>query len=376
MTVVPAPKFCFVVHPLSLDDVARYEPGAKGKGEAIVRKILEWMPPYAAVHVTGVRTPDGRETEGWFVGSPLLPQQILDLPREDIYNRIVRSIEIGAELGAQVAGLGAFTGVVGDGGVTIAQRSPIPVTTGNSLTIAAGLQSLFRGAREMEIDLANATAVIVGATGSIGGACARLIAPKVREVILVARNQTRLQNYYAQISSQLPCISSCTTDISAAVRRAQLVLTATSSTQDVIEPEDLQAGAVVCELSLPHDVSRRVALERPDVLVTEGGNMVVPGTPRFERVREPGAEFDLNLPPRTALACMSETMVLALENRLENYTLGRGIELEKVVEIERMAARCGFTLADMRAFDTAITPEKIAATRAAANDRRQFASGY
>ena len=59
-------------------------------------------------------------------------------------------------------------------------------------------------------------------------------------------------------------------------------------------------------------------------------------------------------------------MILALENRIEPYTLGRGIELEKIVEIQAMADRCGFKLAAMRAFDAAITPEKIAATRAAA----------
>jgi fatty aldehyde-generating acyl-ACP reductase len=368
--VKPLPKFCFVIHPLSLEDVSRYEPGAAGKGAPIIRKILEWMPSYAAVHVTGVRTPDGRETEGWFVASPLLPEQIMELPREEVYKRIVRAIEIGAELGAQIAGLGAFTGVVGDGGVTIAERSPIPVTTGNSLTIAAGIQSLFRGAREMEIDLPRATAVVAGATGSIGGACVQLIAPHVKHVILVARNNTRLAKYHESIKDRLPCSSSFTTDISDAVRRSQLILTATSSTHDVVEPEDLQTGAVVCELSLPHDVSRRVALERPDVLVTEGGNMIVPGNPRFERIREPGSEFDLNLPPRTALACMSETMVLALERRFEPFTLGRGIDLAKVIEIERMASDCGFTLADMRAFDTAITPEKIAATRDAARIRR------
>ncbi|MBV8638466.1 MAG: shikimate dehydrogenase [Candidatus Eremiobacteraeota bacterium] len=364
------PKFCFVIHPLSLEDVARYEPGAAGKGEPIIRKILEWMPSYAAVHVTGVRTPDGRETEGWFVAAPLLPEQMMDLPREEVYKRIVRAIEIGAELGANVAGLGAFTGVVGDGGVTIAERSPIPVTTGNSLTIAAGIQSLFRGASEMEVDPASSTAVVVGATGSIGSACVKLIAPRVKHVILVARNNTRLAKFHEQVRDELQCESSFTTDIPDAVRRSQLILTATSSTQDIIEPEDLQTGAVVCELSLPHDVSRRVALERPDVLVTEGGNMRVPGEPRFERVREPGTDFDLNLPPRTALACMSETMVLALERRLESYTLGRGIDLHKVIDIETMATRCGFTLADMRAFDAAITPEKIAATREAAAMRR------
>jgi predicted amino acid dehydrogenase len=264
--------------------------------------------------------------------------------------------------------LGAFTGVVGDAGITINARSPIPVTTGNSLTIASGVQSLFRAAREMGVDTASSTAAIIGATGSIGSACVRLIAPRVRRVILVARNATRLRKFYEEISPALPCASEWTTDIASAVRRSQLILTATSSTQDVIEPEDLQTGAVVCELSLPHDVSRRVAAERPDVLVLEGGNMRVPGNPRFERVREPGTEFDLGLPAGTALACMSETMVLALEGRLEPYTLGRGINLEKVVEIQAMAARCGFELADMRAFDAAITPEKIAATRAAAQN--------
>ena len=139
-------KFCFVIHPLSIDDVARYEPGAKGKGAPIVRKIMEWMPPWGVAHVTGVRAPDGRETEGWFVGAPLLPEQMMEFPREQVYDRILKAIQIGVDLGANVAGLGAFTAVVGDGGVTINERSPIPVTTGNSLTIAAGLQSLFRGA--------------------------------------------------------------------------------------------------------------------------------------------------------------------------------------------------------------------------------------
>ena len=364
-------KFCFILHPLSLEDVARYEPGAKGKGDAIIRKIMEWMPPWAAVHVTGVRAPDGRETEGWFVSASLLPEQMVELPREEGYERILKAIRIGADLGAQVAGLGAFTAVVGDGGVTINERSPIPVTTGNSLTIGAGVQSFFRGAHEMGIDPSASTAVVVGATGSIGAACVRLIAPKVRHVVLVARNETRLRKFHEKIAAEVECETSFTTDVSPAVRRSQLVLTATSSTREVIQPEDLQTGAVVCELSLPHDVSRRVAQERPDVLVTEGGNMFVPGTPRFERVRERGTDFDLNLPPRTALACMSETMVLALEDRLEPYTLGRGIELQKVIEMEAMAERCGFTLADMRAFDAAITPERIAATRAAAETLRR-----
>jgi fatty aldehyde-generating acyl-ACP reductase len=92
------------------------------------------------------------------------------------------------------------------------------------------------------------------------------------------------------------------------------------------------------------------------------------------RVREPDRPFDLNLPRGTLLACMSETAILALCDRRESYTLGRGIDLAKVREIEDLAADCGFALADMRAFDTAITREKIAAVRAAAAQRRNLAS--
>ena len=225
----------------------------------------------------------------------------------------------------------------------------------------------------MGIDPAESTAVVIGATGSIGSACARIIAPKVKRLVLVARNNTRLSKFYESVKGELPCEISFTTDVSEAVRQSQLILTATSSTHDIIQPEDLQTGVVVCELSLPHDVSRRVADERPDVLVIEGGNMIVPGHPLFERVREPGTEFDLNLPPRTALACMSETMVLALNNRLEPYTLGRGIDLNKVLEIEQMADAAGFKLAGMRAFDAAITPEDVASRRRAAEARRKVA---
>jgi predicted amino acid dehydrogenase len=179
-----------------------------------------------------------------------------------------------------------------------------------------------------------------------------------------------VRNFVTAQAAQLPCALDGTTDLAAAVRDADLVVTATTSTESVIAPGDLRTGAVVCELSLPHDVSRRVARERPDVLVTEGGNLRVPGDLHMERIREPGRPFDLGLPAGTALACISETMTLALAGRCEPFTLGRGIDLAKVREIDALASDAGFTLADMRAFDRAIGPEALAATRAARDARR------
>ena len=70
-----------------------------------------------------------------------------------------------ADRGAKIVGLGAFTKVVGDAGVTVAKRAPIPVTTGNSLTIAATLETAKLTAKRLGWpDLAKGKAMIVGAT--------------------------------------------------------------------------------------------------------------------------------------------------------------------------------------------------------------------
>jgi predicted amino acid dehydrogenase len=353
-------KFGFIVHPLSYDDVERYDPGAVGKGRPIIKKILEWIPPYRVSNISGVRSAaTGEEIEGHFIGVPLMPESWLELPRADIMARLVGAAELAKELGCGILGLGGFSSVVGDGGVTLAESvSGIAITTGNSYTIAAGIQSLFRAAREMEIDEPSASAVVIGATGSIGSACAQILGNRVARVTLAARNATRLKNLAHAMQPHVKAELDWTIDIREAVRKADLILTATSAVSAIVEPEDLKPGAVISEVSLPHDVSRRVATERPDVLVSEGGNILVPGEPNFN--------FDFGLPPRTALACMSETMILTLENKFVNYSLGRGIHLDKVLEIERLAGTHGFKLAGMRAFDKAVSDEQIARTREAA----------
>jgi len=207
----------------------------------------------------------------------------------------------------------------------------------------------------MEIDVPLAHALVIGATGSIGSACSQILGNKVASLTLAARNATRLKNLTHAMQPHVAARLDWTTDIQEAVRRADLIVTATASVGNVVEPEDLKPGAVVCEVSLPHDVSRRVATERDDVLVTEGGNIKIPGDPNFN--------FDFGLPDAIALACMSETMILALENRLANYSLGRGINLDKVLEIERLADKHGFELAGMRAFDKPVAAETIASIR-------------
>ena len=56
---------------------------------------------------------------------------------------------------------------------------------------------------------------------------------------------------------------------------------------------------------------------------------------------------------------MAETMILAMEDRYECFTLGRELSLDRVEEIARLADKHGFRLAGFRSFERAVTDEEI-----------------
>ena len=114
--------------------VANYLPGP------FVEWAIKFKSPFEVSHITGIRSPDGAEAEGWFIGCPLTPRQLLSLPEEEVWSRLVKAADIAEERGAKILGLGAFTSIVGDGGVTLSKRVNIAVTTGNSYTVATAVQ--------------------------------------------------------------------------------------------------------------------------------------------------------------------------------------------------------------------------------------------
>src|SRR5690606_20271943 len=116
-------------------------------------------------HITGVRSKTGVEAEGWFVGCSLTSRQMIELPEPFVLKRIAQAARKAAELGARIVGLGAFTAVVGDGGITVSRLVDVPITTGNSYTVATALQGLEWAARSMGRDLRDSEVAILGATG-------------------------------------------------------------------------------------------------------------------------------------------------------------------------------------------------------------------
>jgi predicted amino acid dehydrogenase len=350
--------FAFIVHPIDARrDVSRKYPLAKFLPDWAIEWFLKHKKPMVLSEITGIRSVDGKETKGWFIGCPLTPKMMLELPLDFVYGRIVECCVLAEKQGAKLIGLGAFTAVVGDGGKTIAERSPIAVTTGNSYTVATAIDGTLEAARLMEIDPAVSTLAVVGATGSIGRTCARVLAPSFARTILIGRDKARTEEAAAIVGHG----TEASTDLSA-ISSADVVITVTSAEGEVIQPDHLKIGAVVCDVARPRDVSTRVSKERDDVLVIEGGVVSVPGDVNF------GMSF--GFPDKTAYACMSETMMLALENRPESFTLGKDVTVEQVNETREMAKKLGFGLAGFRSFERAVSPETIERVKKAAAKKR------
>lgn len=357
-------RFGFLIHPLGMQDVVRYAPNARGKREALVGKILEWMSPYQASTIQGVRSAlDGREIEGHFVTIPMLPRQFLEKERDWVFQRVLEGALLSQSLGAQMVGLGGYTSVVGEAGKAIAERLEVGVTSGNSYTVATAMEATLEAARVMDLDLTRCNLAVVGATGAIGSVCARLLARQVGRLSLVARSRTRLQSLAEKIHADCGCQVQVTTDLSQGIGEADIIVSASTSGGSIIRADALKPGAVICDVALPHDVAREVHRLRPDVLVIEGGVVQVPGEVDFH--------FDFGYPPGHSLACMAETMILTLEGRFDDYSLGRGLSLERVEEISRLARRHGFRTAGFRAFDEPITAETIERIKEHVRDLRR-----
>ena len=129
------------------------------------------------------------------------------------------------------------------------------------------------------------------------------------------------------------------TDLAKTVASSDLVFLATSSPEPLLRSEMVRPGTVVCDLSRPANVSDDL-FRRGDVLVIDGGIVAVPGRPDLG--------FHFGLASGHAYACMAETMMLALERRYENTSLGRDLQEDTLATLRTLAYKHGFRLAELR----------------------------
>jgi predicted amino acid dehydrogenase len=378
-------RFAFVIHPLSqeyfkiikpVEVLSRVTPPLMMD---TLEKVMAFAPPFVYSRVEGIKSPTGVEAEGWLISVGGTPHEIMSHSPEFTYRRLLAAAEMARKLGAQIMGLGAFTKVVGDAGVTVARRAPLPITTGNSYSASGALWAAHDALLRMDLlprpkgsERIKFKAMVVGATGAIGAACARLLARAADKVYLVSPETAKLLALKASILQETPdakLVLSARADEHLA--EMDMVVTATSGAgKKVLDIMKAKPGCVITDVARPLDLSPEDVARRPDVLVIESGEIRLPGEVHMKNI---------GLPKGVVYACLAETIVLALEGRFENYTVGRAIEWAKVHEIYNLGRKHGMQLAAISGVKGVYSDEDIARVRqlalaARARRRRRAAS--
>ena len=357
-------RFAFVIHPLSQDFIRKGFPIPKATPQFVMDKVetlAAHMPPMVYCKMENIISPSGAEAEGWLISVGGTPKEMLSRSPEFTYRRLLHASKIAEKMGAQIMGLGAFTKVVGDAGITVARRSSLPITTGNSYSASGALWAAADAMRRMGLVNLNphnkkvaAKTMVIGATGSIGSVSARLLAMAFEEVVLAGRDLKKLEELKVSILEDAPDAKvTCSVNYDELLGDMDMIVTSTSGAgKKILDITRVKPGCVITDVARPLDLPTSEVAKRPDVLVIESGEIELPTKVKGMK--------SIGLPPNVIYACLAETIVLALEGRFEVFTIGRDTEWEKVKEIYKLGLKHGMKLSAISGVKGVYSDEDIA----------------
>ena len=339
-------SFAFIGHPRTLDDVPRKFPFARFLPRRVVERWFRYQWPFVASYITGLTTADGTPTTGAMLISPLTTEQMLRNPGL-ARQRVLETVQLAEKMGATIAGLGAFTSIVTKDGRDLDGKVRLGLTTGNPHSAAIAVQNVLHAAALTNLSLPHATAAIVGGAGSVGSACAKLLARLVANLLIVDIKKDALQNLVRQLADQ-PAIVEGVAELDR-VRDADIVIAATNNPHILLTASHLKPGAIVIDAAQPKNVSEDIPRQRPDVVVIESAVVQTPDI---------NVNFDLDLAPGEALGCLSETMILTAIGWTGHYSLGKA-DPSQAAHIISAGRALGFRLARFRNSTGYVTDDQL-----------------
>lgn len=357
-------KFAFVVHPLSVKHLfkhpyLRFMKDYSRPLEKVAEEAMSYVPGFFYGTIEGiVSEKNGRKVKGLIYTVTETPKKLMESKPDVVYRKILALCEKAAQRGSKIIGLGAYTKIVGDAGVTIDRLSPVPVTTGNSLSAASTLWAAKLAVEKMgfvkKVDSQfKGTVMVVGATGSIGAVSAKILSLSWEEVIIVAPRAYKLIELRDEILAINPGAKiEISTNADNFSHKSDLIITTTSGQgKTILDIMKVKPGCVICDVSRPFDIKEEEAIRRPDVLVIASGEVTLPGVVE--------TNVDIGLEGKIVYACLAETALLAMEGRFESFTLSRNINYKKVLEIDKMAKEHGVRLSQIMGHSGFITDEEF-----------------
>jgi fatty aldehyde-generating acyl-ACP reductase len=342
---LPAPDFALIGHQESWDQICRIvghlrSPDRPPLTPETIRETVPWIPPRVIVSMLNTSLLGGT-VHGVYVETFLTPEDLAaggGLRRG--LQRVEEAIQVAAREGARIAALGGFTSILLEGRAERMPQLPgMALTTGNSLTAAYIVKGIERATALLGMPLADATLLVIGATGDVGSGCTRYFASRVRRLLLAARRQDRLEAFARQLHAD-GAETRWATDTGTLLPDADVIIAAASLGQPSIDLAACRSTALICDAGYPKNL-RPSRSEGPRLF--HGGMGRSLGGWTSESLLDSFYDFPVR---HVGHGCMFEGIALAMEHRYEPFSQGRGnITPERIEEIYAIAVRHGLVLA-------------------------------
>lgn len=338
-------KFAFIIHPIEIQDFYKRFPLLEKTPDFMVETMGKLLQPFKISEIKGIST-SRVELQGFLIAIPITLEQMLKLTEEQITKKLIKAGNLAQKLGADIIGIDTYTSLRNIS-VAVIENLSVPITTGRTYTTLSAVEGIKNAIKLFKNkDFKECELTIIGINETIGSELGRYLAKEAKYLTLVSQNRELLESISQRILTETGTAIHITDNMQSAIKRGDIIIIAANTEDIIIHPEHIKKGAIICDLSRPRFVKKELEKKRQDVLFVDSGIIKLPGNVDFG--------FDFGFLPNTCNAALAETILLSLEKRLENFSLGDEIEIEKIHIIDKMAQDYKFNIVGISSFNRKI----------------------
>lgn len=274
-----------------------------------------------------IKSAQKKETEGC-----LIPVGLTAKEKENkalIIEKIISAARLAKKSGVGIIGLGGPPlGLSGNDELMLAKTLKMPLTTGRSLSAWSLIEAAYCQSQLKKRDFRKLKIAIIAADWPIASLCAIKCAKYAAEVIVTGEEKEKLEGLKEKILNKILLTEENT---GKAILDADIIIN-TGIFKKIDFFAELKPGAIFCNIYNP-GLSEKI-LPPGQITMVTAGLIKLPQGLRINMVK--------GLPKNVVPSALAEVILLALEGKFTNYSLGGNINPDNLEEIADLAVRHGF----------------------------------